>query len=99
MLSVICRNIFHVFQILFRYNLKYYFCRFTRFKWTQVATLDATPSHKWALSNVYIGPQCTHHCHGHGSCLSSVCVCDKGYYGESCARSIDNPVNIFFDIL
>lgn len=67
---------------------------FTRFRWTQAATLDATPSHKWALRNIYVGPTCPHHCHGHGSCLMSVCVCDKGYYGDSCSHSNDNPISL-----
>ncbi|KFM74530.1 Reelin, partial [Stegodyphus mimosarum] len=63
----------------------------TRFRWTQTATQDATPSHEWAIKNVYIGPQCPHHCHGHGSCISFKCHCDKGYSGESCSHSENNP--------
>ncbi|KAF8766780.1 Reelin like protein [Argiope bruennichi] len=63
----------------------------TRFRWSQEATQDATPSQMWALKNVYIGPQCPHHCHGHGSCVELSCECDKGYEGDTCARAEDRP--------
>ncbi|GBN96133.1 Reelin [Araneus ventricosus] len=63
----------------------------TRFRWSQKATQDATPSHMWAIKNVYIGPQCPHHCHGHGSCVELACKCDKGYIGDTCATAEDRP--------
>ncbi|XP_042898138.1 reelin isoform X2 [Parasteatoda tepidariorum] len=66
--------------------------KWTRFRWMQVATQDAIPSHMWAIKDVYIGPQCPHHCHGHGSCVELKCKCDKGYLGDICSKTEDRPV-------
>ncbi|XP_054717283.1 reelin-like [Uloborus diversus] len=68
--------------------------KWTRFKWSQRATFDATPSHKWAVQDVHVGPQCPYHCHGHGICKALKCVCDKGYTGETCLMSENNPVSL-----
>lgn len=34
---------------------------------------------EFALRNLYIGPECTDFCAGHGRCSSSGCVCDSGF--------------------
>ncbi|GIY36220.1 reelin [Caerostris darwini] len=63
----------------------------TRFRWSQEATQDSTPSNMWAVKNVYVGPQCPHHCYGHGSCVELKCECHKGYHGENCREAEDRP--------
>eukprot|EP00057_Strongylocentrotus_purpuratus_P003005 XP_003725702.2 PREDICTED: reelin [Strongylocentrotus purpuratus] len=56
----------------------------TRFRWSQPPRFD--PGHEWALSNVYIGAECSDMCHGHGQCSSGICICDQGWTGPSCQR-------------
>lgn len=68
--------------------------RWTRFRWRQAATQELLPSHEWGLRDIYIGPQCTHHCHGHGSCYLTHCTCDKGYSGNFCQYAIGNPTQL-----
>lgn len=41
----------------------------------------------WAIKDVYIGPMCPSHCHGHGDCIRGHCHCDSGYDGPSCSSS------------
>ena len=41
----------------------------------------------WAIKDVYIGPMCPFHCHGHGDCILGRCHCDSGFQGLSCAIS------------
>ncbi|XP_041459310.1 reelin-like [Lytechinus variegatus] len=56
----------------------------TRFRWSQPPRFD--PGHEWALSNVYIGSECSDMCNGHGQCSSGICICDQGWTGPSCQR-------------
>ncbi|KAH9493210.1 hypothetical protein Btru_022282, partial [Bulinus truncatus] len=58
----------------------------TRFRWQQLP--DGLPnSQDWALADIYIGPACPEHCHGHGYCFMEKCVCDEGYDGLDCTLS------------
>ncbi|CAH1782623.1 unnamed protein product [Owenia fusiformis] len=54
----------------------------TRFRWIQQLGEGDAPS--WALDDIYIGEKCPNYCSGRGDCKRGECVCDKGYFGESC---------------
>ncbi|KAI8771793.1 reelin [Biomphalaria glabrata] len=68
----------------------------TRFRWHQLP--DGLPnSQDWALADVYIGPACPEHCHGHGYCFMEKCVCDEGYSGLDCSVTTAQPVKYLKD--
>ncbi|GFO21736.1 reelin [Plakobranchus ocellatus] len=38
----------------------------------------------WAISDIYIGWACPHHCNGRGQCIMQSCRCDDGFKGYAC---------------
>ncbi len=68
-----------------------------RFRWRHAylessQTLNSPP---WGIDDVYIGPQCPDHCHGHGACVDGglACSCDAGYQGDTCHQVTGQPAN------
>ena len=59
-----------------------------RFRWIQNETLDVIGSHKWSLTDVYIGGSCIQNCLGRGLCTDKKCYCNTGYTGSYCEKII-----------
>ncbi|XP_070558262.1 reelin-like isoform X2 [Ptychodera flava] len=61
-----------------------------RFRWFQGATSSsASSSHPhWALDDVFISQSCADDCSGHGLCDYPQCICDDGFYGDSCELQV-----------
>ncbi|XP_065573688.1 reelin-like isoform X3 [Artemia franciscana] len=58
--------------------------RVARFRFFQDA---ASFEVNWVIKSFYIGPSCPKMCFNQGTCNYPECVCDKGFYGESCQFS------------
>ncbi|KAL3853203.1 hypothetical protein ACJMK2_016762, partial [Sinanodonta woodiana] len=58
------------------------------------------PTDTWAVARLYIGQQCPSMCFGHGECVEGRCVCDEGFYGDSCqaGQPLDNSIQADFGI-
>ncbi|KAK2721141.1 hypothetical protein QYM36_003422 [Artemia franciscana] len=63
--------------------------RVARFRFFQDA---ASFEVNWVIKSFYIGPSCPKMCFNQGTCNYPECVCDKGFYGESCQFS-DTSLN------
>ncbi|XP_077982491.1 reelin-like [Glandiceps talaboti] len=60
-----------------------------RFRWTQQGStrlLSANP--QWAIDDVFISQPCQYDCNGHGLCDYPQCICDDGFYGDSCELQV-----------
>lgn len=64
----------------------------TRVRWIQEGDGQEDDTHMWGIRQLYIGPSCSHHCNGRGTCHTSQCVCDPGYDNADCSHLVSvNP--------
>ena len=67
----------------------------TRFRviWKGIPPLENDKSIKGALAYFYVGPECSEMCRGNGQCSISGCVCDEGFWRESCVPESETRTN------
>ena len=78
-------NNFHLFRAI-------------RFRWSQGYLNQEQRAPHWAVSNIFLGPQCPDLCNGRGKCLATgLCLCDQNYQGDSCQEvNLSSPNLIDF---